>query len=115
MNAILFLTALTAVAQQPAPTLAEEVRTAVASLQPTLPIRQGPVTITRIEAQGVNIVFQMQVPGGGPDFERRFREALPVEACKNEQARAFFARGGRYVYHVQAPAIPMFMAQVDHC
>ena len=115
MNPILLLVASASLAQQPAPNLAEEVRSGVAQMQSQLPIRQGPVTIDRIEADGVSIIFHMQVSAGAPEFERRFRESLPVQACMNDEARSFFQRGGRYVYHVQAPGVPAFTASVDHC
>jgi len=115
---LLSLMAAAPVAAPPAvdPHLAEELRLAVEMLQPQLPLKLGPDTITNLEARGVELIFHMDV---AEDVDARafpaYQERLSREACSNPQMAGILARGGAYTYRVKDSEGEVFTAAVARC
>lgn len=98
------------------PTLAQEITLAVNMLKPQLPLRQGPVTIVDLEANGTEMIHTMQVP---QDFTEEsfqiFRDQLPRQACTNPQMRRMVERGGTNTYRIRDSGGEEFTATINSC
>jgi hypothetical protein len=98
------------------PNLAQEMALAVNMLKPQLPLRQGPVTITNLEANGAEIIHTMEVPQDlTEETFQRFRDQLPVQACANAQMRRLLERGGTTTYKIRDSGGEEFTASVSTC
>lgn len=98
------------------PQLEQEISMAVQMLKPQLPIRQGPVTVTNIEANGGELIYTMEVPNDlNEQSFQAFQQQLPIQACANPQARQLFERGGAYTYILKDPDGEEFRTSVSSC
>lgn len=98
------------------PALAQQLSMAVQALKSQLPMRQGPVTVTNIEARGGELVYTMEVPTDlDQNSFQQFQTQLPVQACANAQARDLFSRGGSYTYILKDPGGEEFTTSVSSC
>lgn len=98
------------------PQLAREMEMAVEAIRGQLPIRQGPLSITNVEARGGELIYDMQVPADVDQAGfRRFQDELPRQACANPQARQLFERGGSYTYRLKDSEGEEFRTSVSSC
>jgi len=98
------------------PSLAQEMSLAVNMLKPQLPLKQGPVTITDLEANGPEIIHTMEVPQDlTEETFQRFRDQLPIQACANPQMRRLLERGGTTTYKIRDSGGEEFTASVSTC
>lgn len=97
-------------------TLERDVEAAAALIRPQLPMQQGAVRITGVEANGPELILAMQVPDDLDETSfDRFRQQLPVQACSNPQAQEMFRRGGTYTYRVSDSEGEEFVASISRC
>lgn len=102
--------------RRPDPALAAELAQAVEALRPQLPMTQGPLTITAIEARGAELIFDMELPQDVDSaFFERFRAELPAQACANSSVRQLFERGGSYTYRLRDAGGETFTTSISNC
>jgi hypothetical protein len=98
------------------PQLVREIAQAVEMIRPQLPIRQGPVTIDNIEANGAELIYHMRLPNDIDDAGfGRFEQALPQQACGDNRARELFRRGGAYTYRLTDSEGEEFTTTIRSC
>lgn len=103
-------------ARTPDPQLEQEIGMAVQMLKGQLPLKQGPVTVSNIEARGTELIYTMEVPNDlNEQTFQQFKDQLPVQACANPQARMMFERGGTYTYRLKDPDGEEFTTSVSSC
>ncbi len=118
----LFLVALACVAQAaPAQTgadrqrLAAELRADVEAYRVNLPTREGPLTITRVDLRGVEIVYTGLVDS---DVDQAaiavFRREVARGLCTG-QTREVIRRGGSFTYDLRDLAGERFVTTVATC
>jgi len=122
MPLALLLAAVASLAQaQPAQSaadrqeLAEELRAEIDAFRTSLPIRDGVLTISRVDLRGIEIVYTGTVAA---DFDAaaiaRFRQALREGLC-TKGTREVIRRGGAFTYDLRDQTGEHFVTTVDNC
>ena len=121
MRLILFLAALAFAQAAPAQTtadqrqLAAELRAEVEAYRTGLPVRDGVLTISRVDLRGIEIVYTGTVHA---DFDAaaiaRFRQAVRQGLCTDNTADVI-RRGGAFTYDLQDATGERFVTTVDSC
>ena len=122
MRVTLFLAALAFSAQAaPAQTaedrrqLADELRVELDAFRANLPMRDGVLTITRVDLRGTEVVYTGTVAA---DFDAaaiaRFRQAVSEGLC-TEGTREVIRRGGAFTYDLRDEGGEQFVTTVASC
>ena len=115
LAALAFAQASTAQSAADQRQLAQELAAEVEAYRVNLPVRDGVLTISRVDLRGLEIVYIGNVHA---DFDAaqiaRFRQEVRRGLC-SQNTRDVIVRGGSFTYDLQDQAGERFVTTVDTC
>jgi len=87
-----------------------------ARVQPRLPLQQGPITITAVEAKGTELITSMTLPMDLTEATAQaFRTQVPTQQCAVPEVRDLIRRGARYSYRLTDSGGEVFNIEATSC